>query len=96
MYKVKYVYTRPTKDINYYEFPQEFLEYVLENYYESRIFNEKQISEDELQLTQSTWWESKAAFDAYQADPIIQGYLDAKRAYSQENELSFVTTFTEE
>jgi hypothetical protein len=96
MYQVKYVYTRPSVDIIHYEFPQEFLEYVWENYSDSRIYNEKEISEDGLSLTQITFWTSKEAFDKYQADPIIQGYLDKKRTYSQENGLSVVITYTEE
>lgn len=95
MYEVKYVYRRPNLEVEQYDFPQEFLEYVWEHYSETRLFNDKQLSDDGLEFTQSTFWVSKEAFDMYQADPVIQGYLDKKRQHSQANGISFTVTYRE-
>lgn len=82
MYEVKYTHIRPSTEIAFYDFSNEVLSYIWENYSNKRIYAHKELSADELTFTQTTVWEDKAAYDQYREDLTVRGFFDEKRDYN--------------
>lgn len=96
MYTVIHTSIRPSTDVEFHTFPDNFLEYVWSNYSETRLFSDKDYSEDGLELTQTTMWVDADAYTAYQSDPNIQPFLDTKRNYNLDMGISTSVTYETE
>lgn len=96
MYQITNTYTRPNTDVNFFDPDHDSLiAHVWENYSESRLYGNKEVSTDGLTLVQTSLWVSREAFESYSADPIVQNFLNNKKNYLIANGISIQVSYEE-
>lgn len=89
MYEIVFVYNYPNDSIEPYSFPQEFYSYVQQNYANDRVYQEKSFSDDGLTQTTRIVWASKEAYDRYNEDATVLGFLEGKKQHNIDNGITW-------